>query len=125
MTKSRQKHLERIHIIRTLINYGPLSAVELAYHCNTECDHDALEALPEINPRGITMKLQGMSLDGLVDGTYGPVLPPPGPMQWSATEKGHKASETFEVQERVRQASLELALASREPLAPTKETNDG
>lgn len=111
-TKTRERYLERIHIVRTLINYGPLSAVELAYHCNTECDHDALETLPEINPRGLTMKLNGMAVDGLVQASYGPVLRlASSPLQWRATGQGHEASKAFEAQERVRELSLELAEA--------------
>jgi hypothetical protein len=92
----REKYLERIHILRTLINYGPTYGANLAERCNTECDHDAFDDLAEIKPRGITQKLNALSLEGMARGWW------PGdgqPMLWEVTEKGRAASAIFEAQE--------------------------
>jgi hypothetical protein len=69
VTKARMKALERIHILRTIINGGGESgmhAAVIADRANAECDHDLLEMLPEISRRGIGQKLSAMSLDGLL-----------------------------------------------------------
>lgn len=86
MTKAELKRVERLHLLRTLFHYGPASAVEVCRRANTECDGDErFDELPEIKPRGITMKLNGLSVAGLVKGRY------PGggePMLWELTERG-------------------------------------
>lgn len=68
------KTLERILILRTMAEIDPKrrgrSAIEIADHASTVCDHDLLERLPEISRRGIGQKLNAMSLAGLVGSIY-------------------------------------------------------
>lgn len=93
------KQLERLHILRTLINYGPrMSALDIVRRANAECDHDALEDLGELTNRGIGQKLNAMSLDGLV---HGERQTPPRkraanpPMLWTVTAKGHQLAQSI------------------------------
>lgn len=76
-----EKRLERLHILRMMQAMGyPAPAAAICERANEECsveeghpDLDALDALPLISPRGITSKLNAMSLAGLVvaDATHG------------------------------------------------------
>jgi DNA-binding HxlR family transcriptional regulator len=75
------------------MNYGSMPALDVAYHANTECDLDILDQLPEISRRGITSKLNALSRDGRVTGTY------PGggsPMVWAITERGRWLADSLE-----------------------------
>jgi hypothetical protein len=90
MTRDREKFLERVHLLRTLINYGPASAVDIAERANSVWDDEMFAGLPEIKRRGITSKLNGMSLNGMVTGWY------PGggkPMVWEVTAHGRRVAE--------------------------------
>ncbi len=91
-----EKRLERLHILRTMRNAViAMTAKDIASRANAECsvseDHPdlgAIDALPPISPRGITAKLNAMSLDGLVVMWLG------GngwPNEWSLTDKGREA----------------------------------
>jgi len=61
------KTLERILILRTIINGGgEMAGKDIADRASVECDHDLLDGLPPISRRGIGQKLQAMSMDGLV-----------------------------------------------------------
>lgn len=92
MTK-REKYLERIHILRTLSNYGPQHASDLADRANSECDHDVFDDLPEISRRGIGQKLQAMEDEGLVAGSF---LAVGLPKLWELVEGGRKALDIFQ-----------------------------
>lgn len=87
MTK-REKYLERVLILRTLVNYGPMFASDLADRANTECDIDALDGLPEITRRGIGMKLDSLNRLGLVAWTC--PEGPDRPRLWTITGKGEE-----------------------------------
>lgn len=79
------RYLERVHLCRIITNYGPLPALEIVRLANTECDHDLFDSLPEISRRGITSKLNSMSLNGMVRGD----MPGDGsPMVWRITDHG-------------------------------------
>jgi hypothetical protein len=95
-TAKRAKYLERVHILRTLINQGPLSGIELADRANQECDHDAFETLPAISRRGIGQKLSAMALDGLVVGTQAVRF---APLTWAVTDRGRAFARVFEYKE--------------------------
>lgn len=86
------KRLERIHLLRQLRTHGPMPARELVERANTECDHDLLEEVRAISPRGITAKLQGMSLDGLVNGR---LSAPGGDIVWKTTDRGDSLADTL------------------------------
>jgi DNA-binding HxlR family transcriptional regulator len=91
------KMLERILILRTIINYGPeIPAKDIADRASTECDHDLLDSLPAISRRGISQKLQAMSLEGLVTATprRGP-RPSDRVSLWSVTEAGRELAESI------------------------------
>lgn len=98
MTK-RQRELERIHLLRTMIEMGHAApAVEICGRANTECSVDEddprldeIDALPLISPRAITAKLDSMSLDGLVTAGLGV------PLEWSVLPKGRELAYPPEV----------------------------
>lgn len=101
MTKA-VKRLERIHILRTLVQHGPqMTGLEVVERANSECDHELLEDLPEITARGVGQKLNAMALDGLVTGDRaapyrsGKANPP---MLWSVTDKGRELAMSIDEQ---------------------------
>jgi hypothetical protein len=84
-TRAHTKRLERLHILATLDAHGKIYGTEVVAIANSECAHDALDALPELANRGITAKLNSLSLDGLTRGAW------PGdgtPMKWEITNSG-------------------------------------
>lgn len=86
------KALERILILRTIINRGGgVAGKDIADRASVECDHDLLESLPPLNRRGIRQKLQAMEHDGLVTSrpNEARVLSERVSL-WSATEKGRE-----------------------------------
>lgn len=91
------KTLERILILRTIINGGgEMAGKDIADRASTECDHDLLEPLPPISRRGIGQKLQAMSLDGLVAHVLckSPVLAERVSL-WSITERGRELADSI------------------------------
>lgn len=66
VTRARLRELERIHLLRTLVNYGPMTATRVAEVANGACDDEAFDGLPEISARAIAGKLNGLSIAGLV-----------------------------------------------------------
>jgi hypothetical protein len=82
----REKELERMHLLSTIVNYPWRLAAEVADLANNECQHDLFDPLPFISPRGITAKLNAMSLAGLLDGS----VTVEG-IQWCATDEGERA----------------------------------
>jgi hypothetical protein len=94
MTK-RERYLERMLILKMLTTYGPLPGLNLADRCNTECDHDAWEAVAPISRRAMGQKLSAMTLDGLVYGTQ----PRFKPLVWHITDHGRKVLTAFEAEE--------------------------
>lgn len=86
------KTLERILILRTIINGGgEMAGKDIADRVSVECDHDLLESLPPISRRGIRQKLQAMEHDGLLTSRPSEwrVLSERVSL-WSATEKGRE-----------------------------------
>lgn len=86
------KALERILILRTIINGGgEMAGKDIADCASVECDHDLLESLPPLSRRGIRQKLQAMEHDGLVTSRLNEarVLSERVSL-WSATEMGHE-----------------------------------
>lgn len=86
---AEQKRLERLHILATLAQHGPMTARELVKRANHECVDDRFEALPDLNPRGITQKLNAISWSPpaiFVDIEH-PVGDPP---RWKITGKGRE-----------------------------------
>lgn len=65
MTK-REKEMERMHILSTIVAYPDLSTRDVRDRVNQECQHDAFDSLPTVSPQGITGKLNALSLAGLV-----------------------------------------------------------
>lgn len=64
--ETNERELERQHLLRTLVNYGPMRAAALADRANEERDSAASRELPTISRRGIGQKLTAMWSDGLV-----------------------------------------------------------
>ena len=98
MTAKRLKELERIHILRTIINFGGdagMYGASIADKANEECDHPALEGLPPLTRRGMGAKLSGMWGAGLVKPAYyfeDPAL-------WKATDAGRVLAASIDREE--------------------------
>lgn len=85
MTKN-VKQRERDHLLLTVDAYGPLPAWRIREIANGECQHDSYDDLPEIGPKGITPKLNSMSLDGLLEADLTP--DETGHIWWRTTKPG-------------------------------------
>lgn len=87
LTKQVREH-ERIHLLLTLGEYGPLTASDLRSRMNEECSLEMFDYLPLVSPQGITAKLNALSVAGLVTGSGHPI-------EWEATDKGKALAEDF------------------------------
>lgn len=94
MTRREQRYLERVLILRTIINNGaPMYASDIADRASTECDHDALEQLPTFERRGMAAKLSAMWDLGMVEGEWsGDRLP----LTWKVTDHGRKVAASLD-----------------------------
>lgn len=86
MSRTKEKEMERMHLLSTIVNYPDRSTQEIRDIANDECQHDSFDPLPHISPRGITGKLNGLSLAGLIDGWQDG-----GEMRWRPTDNGAQA----------------------------------
>ena len=97
------KTLERILILRTMLNLDPrgdgISGIHIADRASIECDHVLLEDLPPVSRRGIGQKLNAMSLAGLVRGDQRicrrPARSAIHVMHWSITATGRELAESI------------------------------
>lgn len=95
--KLTEKELERILMLRTLVNAGiPLTGADIADITATACDHPALEGVRCISRRSAGTKLNAMGRDGLVVAVGNPSPPA---TQYVATDKGRALAASIDASE--------------------------
>lgn len=82
---AEQKRLERLHILATLAQYGPMTGLEIVKRANGEGSDDRFEALPDLTNRGIGSKMGGVWHAAFVTGDW-PVFG--SPTVWKITTRG-------------------------------------
>jgi hypothetical protein len=82
---AEQKRLERLHILATLAQYGPMTGLELVKVANDECADDRFDQLPDLSPRGVGQKLNALSLRRDVRAEY---IEAKRLYEWSITDMG-------------------------------------
>jgi hypothetical protein len=87
LTRAEIKRRERLHILATLAEYGPMTGLEVVRRANGECAHEALEMLSDLTNRGIAAKLDGLWSRGLAVGEHHGGAQP---IVWRITEVGRR-----------------------------------
>jgi DNA-binding HxlR family transcriptional regulator len=116
-----KKRLERVHILRTLHNYGPaMTGAEVVERANSDSDREYLDDLPEIHPRAIGARLNSLWRDGMIAPTSEINHDRKRPTQWSITGNGRRYIERIDTQYEAEDLANRL-LAAQDKLARDKE----